>query len=317
MNLNQLEYLKELIYCGNFTQAAQNLGISQPALSIQIRKLEEETELLLIDRRTKPIQLTKDGESYFELVSDILHRIEELKELPFLLANQVKGKLRMGIIPTLAPYFISLFLDELYLKYPELELIVEELITEEIIRKLRTGHLDAGIISTPLEVSGPFHIRPLFYEKFFLYVSDRHSLFQKVQVSMEDLDLNEIWYLSEGNCFRNQVNSICNLTGKQPGKQKLAYQSNSIESLRRMVESKQGLTFIPELSTMQLPSEQEDMIKPITGSDPVRELSLISVSEFVKKRLVDSFTEVALSQLPNHMKRRPAGWVVDTELEID
>ena len=126
-----------------------------------------------------------------------------------------------------------------------------------------------------------------------------------------------IWYLKEGNCFTNQVNAICNLAGIRKGRQNLVYFSHSIESLRRIVESRQGLTFIPELATMLVPSEMEDMIKPITGRQPVREISIVSGLYFSKKRLLDAFTEVALSQLPWHMKKKPDNWVVDTELYLE
>ena len=316
MNLTQLIYLKELVHHGSFTRAAQHLGISQPALSTQIKNLEEETELVLIERNKKPVRLSKDGEVYYEMASEILQRIEVLKDLPFHLSNEVKGALRLGIIPTLAPYFISLIIEELELRYPELELIVEELITETIIQRIKTGHLDAGLVSTPLEISN-MHQTPLFYEQFFLYVSDKHPLYERDEIHIEDLDNMNIWYLKEGNCFTNQVNAICNLAGIRKGRQNLVYFSHSIESLRRIVESRQGLTFIPELATMLVPSEMEDMIKPITGRQPVREISIVSGLYFSKKRLLDAFTEVALSQLPWHMKKKPDNWVVDTELYLE
>jgi LysR family hydrogen peroxide-inducible transcriptional activator len=316
MNLNQLDYLRELLYRGSFTRAARSLGISQPALSTQIKKLEEETGLALIDRNARPVQLTRDGVIFYEMALDILQRLDALKNLPVHLADEIEGELRMGMIPTLAPYFLALFIDELNNKYPGLELIIEELITEEIIHKIRTGHLDAGIISTPVEARN-LNFRSLFYEQFFLYVADRHPLYEKEELRLSDIDLDEIWYLQEGNCFRNQVNAICSLAGKRTGGRNLVYQSNSIESLRRIVESRHGLTFIPELATMQVPSEQEDMIKPIAGSKPVREISLIYGSLFTKKRLLEAFTAVVLSQLPQHMKSKPAGWVVDTDLRIE
>lgn len=316
MNINQLIYLKELIYHGSFTRAAQNLGITQPALSAQIKNLEDETELLLIDRNKRPLQLTRDGQLYYDMAMEILQRIEVLKNLPYHLSNEAKGELRLGIIPTFAPYFISLFIDELGVKYPALELMVEELITENIIQLIKMGHLDAGVVSTPLKVSN-LNITPLCYEQFFLYVSDKHPLYQKNEITMEDIDLTDVWYLKEGNCFTNQVNAICRLAGKRTGNQNLVYYSNSIESLRRIVERRQGITFIPELATMLVPAEMEDMIKPISGMKPVREISIVSGLHSGKKRLLDAFTEMALSQLPAHMKTRPDSWVVDTELDLE
>jgi LysR family hydrogen peroxide-inducible transcriptional activator len=316
MNLNQLIYLRELVYTGNFTHAARNLGISQPALSTQITLLEEEVELALFDRSKKPVTLTLEGESFYEIASEILQRMDALKGLPFIISKKTEGTLRLGMIPTLAPYFVSLFMGELNRKHPDLELIIEELITREIVLKIRTGHLDAGIISTPVELSGRLSFQTLFYERFYLYVPERHPLFEKEKVSIEEIDQTEVWYLQEGNCFRNQVNSICSLAQRSPGKHKMVYCTNSIESLRRIVERRHGVTFIPELATMHLPPEQEEMIKPMYGTEPVREISMVSASFLSKRHLLDAFLDVALSQLPAHMKKKPSDQVVDTALEL-
>jgi len=316
MDINQLQYLRELVHTGSFTLAAENLDISQPALSTRIRHLEDEMELILIDRTQKPLVLTPEGEKVMEVALEILQRVEAIKDLPFKLQKEVKGELRIGIIPTLAPYFVPLFVSELNKEYPELELIIEELITSDIIHKLRSGHLDAGILSTPVD-AGNLKTGVLFYEKFFLYVSDRHPLYKKDTVSLRDFDPEDLWYLQEGNCFQNQVNAICKLAGRSPASQPLVYKSNSIESLRRIVESKRGMTFIPELATLMIPSEQEDMIKGLIGANPVREISLVYGSVYAKKHLLDAFAEVALSQLPPSMKKRPDMWVVDSGIRVN
>ncbi|MFZ5939750.1 MAG: hydrogen peroxide-inducible genes activator [Bacteroidota bacterium] len=316
MDINQLQYFKELVYTGSFTRAAANLDISQPALSTRIRQLEEELELVLVDRTRKPLVITEEGEKVLEIALEILQRVEAIREFPFQRMKEIRGELRIGIIPTLAPYFVPLFAGELNRQYPELELVVEEQITSEIIHHLRAGYLDAGILSTPVD-AGNLNIRPLFYEKFFLYVSDLHPLYKKASVSLRDFDPAELWYLQEGNCFQNQVNAICSLAGKGPAARPLVYKSNSIESLRRIVESKRGMTFIPELATLMVPSEQEEMIKTLTGASPVREISLVYGPLYAKKHLLDAFTEVALSQLPASMKKTPEMWVVDSGIKVD
>ncbi len=316
MTINQLQYLKELVYTGNFSEAAENLGISQPALSAQIKQLEIEVELSLIDRNARPITLTKDGEAFFEISMDILQRMEALKNLPVDLEEDIKGELKIGMIPTLAPYFVPLFIDKLQQNYPDLNITIEELITEDIVHKVRTGHLDAGVISTPIEVK-KLHFRKLFYERFYLYVSNKHKLFGKDEVELNDFEMEDLWYLQEGNCFQNQVNAICSLAGNPKGRQNLNYKSNSIESLRRIVESTKGMTFIPELSTLQIPSENEEMIKPIKKNQPVREISLVFASVYAKKRMLDVFCDQVLKALPAYMKHPPSNWLVDTELKFD
>jgi len=315
MNCIQLQYFRELIHTGSFTRAAQNLGISQPALSMQVRKLEEESGLVLVNRQSKPLELTGDGQPFYEMALDILHRMDALKDLPYHLSGKVEGTLRIGIIPTLAPYLLSLVSGSLEKLHPGLLLEVEEMLTEPLIGKVRTGHLDAGLIATPVGIKN-LKMTPLFYERFYVYMSDAHPLFYQEEVTIGELDLKEVWYLREGNCFTNQVSAICNIAGQHPAGGRLKYYSNSIESLRRIVERTSGITFLPELATMQVPSETEDMIKSIGGIRPVREISLVHAAGIAKQRLLEAFTGVVLSQLPAHMKSRPEGWVVDTNIAV-
>ena len=231
------------------------------------------------------------------------------------LLEEIHGELVLGIIPTLALYFISLVINGLKKTYPGLKLTVEELITEEIIHKIRTGNMDSGIISTPLD-AGKLTFSTMFYEKFYLYVSDNHPLFSKDVVSLDDFDMKDVWYLKEGNCFTDQVNSICNLSGKRLGDQALAYKSNSVESLRRIVQSRNGITFIPELATLGISSDQEEMIKEIEGKGYYREISMVYTSLYRKKRLLDAFIEATVGQLPAHMRKEPEGMVIRTDLKI-
>lgn len=315
MNLNQLHYLRALVYHGSYSAAAKKLEISQPALSMQIQKLEEELGLPLIIRTKKPLQLTSDGEIIYEKVIEIIQKIEALQELPNELSTEIVGELRLGIIPTIAPYFISLFMDEMNRTYPDLKLVVEELITEQVIALVRTGRLDAGIIATPVDVKN-LKMEPLMYERFFLYVSPDHPLYGEERVSIEKLNEQEIWYLKEGNCFTNQVNAICSLAGKTVHNNKLAYYSNSIESLRRIVESKGGITFIPELATINVPSEKEEMIAEIEGLAPSREISILTTNQAPKTKLLDAFRKSVTDQLPASMKKKPDGWIVDTDIHI-
>jgi LysR family hydrogen peroxide-inducible transcriptional activator len=316
MNLNQLYYLRALVYHGSFSAAAKKLDISQPALSMQIQKLEEELGLPLIIRTKKPLQLTRDGEIIYEKVIEIIQKIEALQELPNQLSLEIVGELRLGMIPTIAPYFISLFMEALNRTHPELKLVVEELITEQVIEQVRTGRLDAGIIATPVNVKN-LKMEPLMYERFFLYVSPDHPLCGKERISLEEVNEEEIWYLKEGNCFTNQVDAICNLAGKTIRSDKLSYYSNSIESLRRIVKSKGGVTFIPELATINIPSEEEEMITGIEGSNkPIREISIVTTSQAAKAKLLGAFRKSIVEQLPASMKEKPKGWIVHTEIHM-
>lgn len=313
MTLNQLKYVLELVNAGSFSAAAQKLGLTQPALSLQIQSLENELDFKIIDRSRKPFELTPEGELFVEKAREIILLTDSLADLSLELGEKIQGLLRIGIIPTLAPYLVPLFISQLNRDYPDLKIEIQELITEEIIRKLNLGELDAGLLSTPLEAKARFE--PLFYEKFFLYVSDAHPLYGRDEIKTSEIDPQKLWYLSEGNCFQNQANAICPVSNPEQSGQ-LRYISSSIESLRRIVESKNGATFIPELATISIPAELEDMVISISEPSPFREISLALSRLHSKERLVQVFREAVLRGIPDRMKRKPNGTGLDTKIRI-
>ncbi len=315
MNFSQLEYFQALVQHGSYSRAAGQLHITQPALSLQIGKLEEEVGFKLIDRRKRPLELTREGEVFHQRVSEILLKMKQLTDLSMEMGEEIQGTLKTGIIPTLAPYLVPLFIGDLNRRYPKLQVEISELKTEEIIRRIKTGTLDLGILSTPVSTTG-IEFTPLFYEQFFAYISPNHPLFSKNQVSIEAINEEEIWYLEEGNCFQNQVNSICQVKSPaQPG-QPLVYRSHSIESLRRIVENKGGITFIPELATMNVSAGQEDLIKEFEGTPPAREISLVSLRNPVYEKQIQALQSAILENIPRRMRKKPSGWVVDTQIRL-
>jgi len=313
MNIVQLEYLKEIYVCGSFSVAADRLGLTQPALSLQIQKLEEELEFKLIDRTKRPFQFTDEGKVFYEKSLEILKQIEALKQISINISEEVSGKVRVGVIPTLAPYLVPLFIQQLAKDYPALQLEIYELKTEVIINEIKMGDIDCGIISTPVSATN-ISVTPLFYERFYAYLSEDHPLFGEDSIDIKSIQQEDIWYLEEGNCFQNQVNSICQLNPQKKNKHQLVYHSNSIESLRRIVEYKRGLTFMPELATINIPAEQEELIKEIVPNEPVREISLITAKRFAKERQVNALQEVIKSSIPARMIKKPQKGIVDTRL---
>lgn len=315
MNFNQLEYLVFLHQSGSFSQASKKLGITQPALSIQIQNLEEELGFKLIDRGKRPVALTAEGEIFFHKSVEIIKLTEQLKLISLEMSEEIKGELHVGIIPTLAPYLVAMFIGDLTKTYPGLHVNVIEIKTEEIIRELKAGNIDCGIISTPVEAAGVV-FETLFYERFYAYVSEEFRLFDRQKIDVSELGDNEIWYLEEGNCFRNQINSICRISEKHLAAATFSYKSNSIESLRRIVENQGGVTFIPELATTGVSSSQEDLIREISGEQPVREISLVIPKNLAKERQVKAMKTVILRNIPGRMQVKPDSWIVDTELKI-
>jgi LysR family hydrogen peroxide-inducible transcriptional activator len=311
MTLLQLNYVIELSRYNSFSATAKKLNISQPALSLQVSKLEEELGIHLFKRSPTTVTLTTEGELFVDKARELLKLAEKLKDLPFEMEQKPEGLLRIGVIPTLAPYWFPMFTSKFSKTYPKIRLTVTELKTDEIISELKNGQLDAGFIATPVLAPGMV-FKPLFYEKFYLYISEKHALFNNNSIDITNVDLKELWYLQEGNCFQNQVNSICNYA-KVPGElQNVVYLSNSIESLCRMVETSGGMTFIPELATLSVSSEQEEMIKDISGEIPVREISMVTTRISKSDRLLDLFLAIAMEEIPNRMKTVENGKVLPT-----
>jgi len=315
MNINQLKYFIELARNRSFSRAAEHVNISQPALSLQIQKLEEEFEYRLIDRTKKPLSLTPEGDLFFEKALKIVQLVEDLSQLSSDIEEQMEGKIRIGIIPTLSPYLVPMFINELNKQHPRLFLEILELNTEEITARLTYNELDLGIIATPVTAKN-IEFEPLFYERFFLYVSEKHELYSKENVQLEKLPVEELWYLREGNCFQNQVNSICQIPDYNQTDLSFRYVSYSIESLKRIVENQGGMTFIPELATVNIPSEYENMIKPFEDPAPVREISAAYLKTIGLKKTVRVLLDVLLENIPARMKAKPETRPLDTRVRI-
>lgn len=314
MNINQLEYLKELYVQGNFSKAAKKLKLTQPALTVQIQRLEAEIDFKLLDRSKRPFRFTEEGKLFYQKSLEILRSIEELKQISIEISEEVKGNLTVGIIPTLAPYLVPMFIDQLNIQFPKLKIEVFEIKTGDIISALKLGNLDCGIISTPIIANGVI-TTPLFYERFFVYISENHKLFAQDKIVVEELSSADIWYLDDGNCFQNQVNSICNINTQQSTSQNFIYRSSSIESLRKIVENKNGITFLPELATITIPAEFEDLIKDFSGENPVREIGLITLKNYSKERQVAALSKVVKASVPARMRVKPKNWIVDTQIK--
>lgn len=312
MTINQLEYALALQKHGNFKKAAGGLGISQPALSIQIQKLEDEIQIALFSRTSNPVLPTEDGRSFLSKAQEIVSSVRQLKNFSDELNQDYNGKLTIGIIPTLAPFLVPLFIDSLQRDYPDIQLVIKEQITEKIIRNIRTGELDVGLISTPVKVPGVEAI-PLFYERFFVYSGREDS--GKSELSVKDIDQDKLWLLDEGNCFRDQVSDFCNLKRVREGK-KFVYQSNSIDALIRMVDTKGGMTILPELTTMSLSGAQEENLKNISGKPRAREIGFVITPKHDKDRFIRVLGEYIQKNIPKHLLEKKGFIIVDPHIEI-
>lgn len=316
MNLQQIEYALLLQKYGSFSKAAKQGGLTQSAVSQQITKLEGELGFLLFDRQTKPIIPTKTGFRFLEKAQMVLLEVQQLREFALQLEEESEGTLTVGIIPTLSPYLVPFFINELHQKYPKIKLTIREMMTKDIVRGILDRELNGGIISTPIHTNLNFEFEPLFYEKFFLYASYKHPLFEKKEVDISKIQADDLWLLNEGNCFSDQINNMCQLSNRSAAKPTLEYRSNSIDALRRIVEYKGGLTFLPELATLNVSESEEDMIKDLKGKPRAREISLIYTKGETKKPLLQKMSEVIKNSLPTSVLKKDEKILVKTNVEI-
>lgn len=300
MNLQQIEYLIALDKYQNFSLAAQNLFITQPALTIQIKNLEEELGVEIFDRNKKPITATEIGKELIEHARILLRDTQKLKDIVAEFKEDISGELKIGIIPTVAPYIVPKFVNNFMAKYPNVNLVFSEVISEEILTKLKYGTLDAGILVTPFPMEKTI-VFPLYYEKFFPYVSQKHPSFSKESISTSDLELNDLWLLEEGNCFRNQIINICTKGVEYNAKGKFKYESLSIDSLMKIVDNSSGITVIPEFAKDLLSSEKLNMVKPFSDYQPIREVSLIIEQTFLKRTLIKKLHDEIKASVPENM----------------
>jgi len=310
MTLTQLEYIIAVDNHRSFAKAARACHVTQPTLSMQVKKLEKDMGVLVFDRSKKPILTTDIGRRIVNQARTILREANHIYELIQDEQDTVKGELRVGVIPTLGPYLLPQFLPDFMLKYPEVQLNIQELLSEEIIEKLRADQLDIGLLVTPLNLDG-FTELPLFYETFVVYMSTSHPLSERHKIDFDDLNIEDMWLLQEGHCFRSQAVNICG-EGQEETQRGLRFESGSLETLRRIVEKQYGYTLLPELATMELSEELYNRhVRTFRNPQPVREVSIVLRRSFMKRRLVDLLQQSILDAVPGILKNDRRGKVVE------
>lgn len=309
MTLVQLEYIVAVDTWRHFATAAEQCFVTQPTLSMQIQKLEEELGLKLFDRSKQPVVPTEAGADVIAQARRILLERDSLVETVQRRKGLLTGELRIGIIPTLAPYLLPLFVQPFAKKYPHVRLVVHEMMTELIVSRLREGKIDAGILVTPLHETGiSEHV--LFYEELMAYVSRKSEMYEKTYVLPQDIDPNKLWLLEEGHCFRSQIVNLCELKRMSREKTSFDYEAGSIETLRRMVDLNDGVTIVPELATEDMPARQKQQVRHFRKPAPMREVSIVVHRNLVKKRLIDMLRHEILATVPEKVRKNKSGNVV-------
>lgn len=302
MTLVQLEYIVAVDTYRSFVGAAEKCFVTQPTLSMQVQKLEEMLNVKLFDRSKQPVVPTEIGTQIIEQARLVLQESQKIKEIINNQQQEVTGELKVGIIPTVAPYLLPRVISAMMAKYLDLKLLIWEYTTEDIIHHLKTGVLDCGILATPLGDNAIEEL-PLYYENFVTYISKNSKLYKKKTIDSDDLEDENIWLLNEGHCMRSQVLNICRSTS-QNRLQGLTYNTGSVETLIRMVDMNNGATLLPELALEELNSRQLSKVRHFKSPEPVREISLATHKNFIKKRMLNALKEEILAVIPKTMKQK-------------
>ncbi len=296
MNIQQLEYIVALDKHRHFQRAAEACGVSQPTLSALIQKLEEELDLTLFDRKSHPINTTESGRAVVDQARVILFNIAQLREMTRSEKELNSGIVRIGVIPTVAPYILPRLFKQMQQMFPQIELRAFELRTAVIIEQLRKAELDMAILATPLEQPDFLEI-PLYYEKFAAYVSPTEELYGKEEIAAHEMPTEHLWVLKEGHCMRNQVFNFCQTQSTYS----TTYEAGSIDTLIKIVDENGGYTVIPELHLPLLHDKQQQHIRPLTAPTPVREISLVIRQDYVRERLINSVADAVKTIIPEEM----------------
>lgn len=288
MNIQQLEYLIAVDKYKHFGKAAQACFITQPTLSAMIQKFEDELDVKVFDRTTHPIRTTDVGVQIIEEAKRVIDAVNELKNKASLLNNVLAGKLNLGIIPTVSSFILPSEIFDFLQENPKIELNVKEMTTESIIKSLKSGELDAGIIATPYDAASEFYQQFLFNEELMIYSSQ--DIKKDSFVVPEEIDSNKVWLLEEGNCLRTQFENICALKENSLKPKNLDFLASNINTLIQMVDKVGGITILPELAIPQLSDIQKNKISRFRKPFPTREISLIYYKPTYKQKILDEMT---------------------------
>ena len=310
ITLIQLEYIVAVDTYRHFVTAADKCFVTQPTLSMQIKKLEEQLGVLIFDRSKQPVIPTALGKKIINQARVTLDQSKKIEDIVETFRDVVAGDLKIGIIPSLAPYLLPLFIGEITKKYPDLRIQVLELLSDEIMEHLRKDLIDVGLLVTPVHEKDIIE-RPLFYEEIKVYANLQHEFYLENRIDIKDIAAPDIWVLGQGHCFRHQVINLCSVQSEEQGSLPFSYESGSIETLKKLVDSNGGFTLLPQLAIDDLSVTKKRQVRPFKAIKPLREVGLVYVRSFAKQRLIEILGEAIKNAVPKEMLEKGRGTIVE------
>lgn len=298
MTLQQMEYIVAVYRLRHFAKAAESCGVTQPTLSAMIQKLEKELGVKIFERSSQQVTPTAVGKLVVEQAWKVLSRANKIKDIVAEEEHSLSGTFKIGILPTIAPYLLPRFFTKLEKQNPDIDFHIIEMKTADIKKALNRGEIDAAI-AVRLDELDVYNQTSMYYEQFIAYVAKNDPLFSHQNIKTSDLGNEFLWLLDEGHCFRDQLVKFCNLKSATESKSK--YSLGSIETFMRMVESGQGVTFIPELALSQLSDSQMELVRPFALPIPVRDVVLLTAKNFVRHSIAELIVNSVKENVPKEM----------------
>ena len=301
MTIQQLEYIIAVDNYRHFAKAAEACRVTQPTLSMMIQKLEDELEVKIFDRMTQPVSPTEIGKQIIRQARVSIYQFKQIKELVNNEKDIIKGNFKVGIIPTIASYLVPELLKIVRESESEINLIMEEVSTSEMIENILCGRIDGGLAVSPL--NNPLLIEtPIYYEKFYAYVSPDEELFRNREIDLKNIDIQKVWLLNNIHCLRGQAETLCKRKKEHEPFPTVSYESGSLDTLMNIVDYNGGLTIVPEMTAMGLPEEKQGNLRKIKGDTSVREISLIVSRSFVRQKMAKAIIDMVKKSVPQSMQ---------------
>ncbi len=310
ITLTQLEYIVAIDTYRHFGKAADHSAVTQPTLSMQVKKLEEDLEVVIFDRTKHPLVPTPVGRLIIDQARIVLQQTEVVNEIIRDHKSKVEGVLNIGIIPTVAPYLIPRFVRAFKEQFPDVLVKIIELTTSSIVEQLSRGLIDAGILATPL-ANDKFTEIPLYYEKLSYYGSPTHKLSLKETLNTNDISVSDLWLLSDGHCFRNQIINLCSRRTLENSSLPFLFEAGSIETLINIIDRDGGITIIPELAVENFDSEKKKRVREFNDVVPVREISIIHTKHYAKTAQIKRLVRCIKDSMPEEMLDNKRGAIVE------
>jgi len=295
MTIQQFKYVMAVVELKKFEDAAEKCFVTQSTLSTMIVKLENEIGVKIFNRKTKPVSITFDGEKIIDRIRILLNEVDSLEDIIKGIKGEMIGVLKIGIIPTIAPYLLPLFLTKLANRFPKINITVNEMTTAQIQNDLKSRLIDIGILALPLNDKELTELE-LYKEQFFVY--DCRKTKSKTKFSANTIDYSKLLLLQEGHCLRSQVNQICEIYNQNTkSNNNFIFESGSMDSLLRFTEASEGITIIPHLTALSLNKEDSKNLIEFKTPAPARSIGLITHQFFVKKNIYSALQEIIQSKI--------------------